>query len=254
MSAAAELERRVAHLDAELGDTSPEETFSWVVGLAVDEISGSLPPEAADAIVSHSRLLARLRKSDPTLVDGPLRTDSQLWIAAAKPPHLPVRFEEPSRDHFVEPRDAGPLFTTKPFEAGLFTSTATGGRQTPSGMWLTYLRDHGGSRGGPFPYPWHVWTIEPKLPVMVFEVTNAVTWVDLVRTFPSTHGGLLYPDWVAIAQDWDAVHMTAAAVAATHGLRMLTTAGTMAAPFWDVESTLWLRWCFQQPRLISTIT
>ncbi|MEV4539017.1 hypothetical protein AB0J82_35120 [Asanoa sp. NPDC049518] len=254
MSAAAELERRVAQLDAELGDTSAEEAFSWVVGLAVDEINGSLTPEAADAIVRRSSVLATLRRVDPTLVDGPVRTDSQLWIAAAKPPHLPIRFQEPSRDHLVEPRDAGALITTKPFEVGLYTSTATEGPQTPSGMWLTYLRDHGGSSGGSFPYPWHVWSIVPKQPVTVFEVTNAVTWVDLVRTFPSIHGGLLYPDWVAIAQDWDAVHMTAAAVAATHGLRMCTNAGTVAAPFWGVESTLWLRWCFQQPRLISTIT
>jgi hypothetical protein len=69
--------------------------------------------------------------------------------------------------------------------------------------------------------------------------------------YPRLAGNLLYPDWPAISADWDGVHMTPQAIAATQGQYLLTESGTVAAPYWDVESTLWLCWCFDTVHLLS---
>ena len=61
---------------------------------------------------------------------------------------------------------------------------------------------------------------------------------------PLTADGLIYPNWPAIAEDFDAVHLTAMAVAAIQGVRITTEMGLIAPSYWDVESTFWLRWSF----------
>lgn len=65
---------------------------------------------------------------------------------------------------------------------------------------------------------------------------------------------MLYPDWRAVAQRYDAVHMTLRAIAATQGLLFPTDEGQIAPTFWDVESTFWLRWCFRSVRQVATGT
>jgi hypothetical protein len=60
------------------------------------------------------------------------------------------------------------------------------------------------------------------------------------------------PDWSAVSRDVDAVHVTLPAIVAAQGFGLRTARGITAPAFWDVESTLWLRWRFASARLLET--
>jgi hypothetical protein len=142
--------------------------------------------------------------------------------------------------HFAEAtRSAEIPATTKPFELGLFTSTGTLGTY---GMWLCLLVLNRGSTL--FPFPWNVWMLQASPDARVFEITTATEWVEFVLEHAMHRDGLLYPDWKLVASRWDAVHMTVRAIAAVQGARFAVNEKVVAPPYWDVESTLWLRWAF----------
>nr|MDT0657144.1 hypothetical protein [Micromonospora sp. DSM 115978] len=253
MDAAYGLERRIARLDNEPGDSgrggrtmAAVSAVVRVMGMVTEQVRGDpLEPERADAIVERSRVLRGLAAVLPEIVDGPLAAEAQCWIATGKPSYLPAGVPTPGIDHFADVRSRRIPAATKPFGLGLFTCTAIAG--TP-GMWWAYLQDHGGPNGGPFLPPWHVWSLPVLGGARVYEVTGARAWADLVAACPLRHDGQVFPDWRAIGAAYDAIHMTARAVVATQGMRLRSPAGAIAAPFWDVESTLWLRWCFGPPR------
>lgn len=201
----------------------------------------------ADAAVEQSALLARLADRVPELVVGPLATAAQFWVATGRPDHLPPREPVLDRDRLREPPPSGVPASSKPFEVGLYTSTGT---LSPFGMWHAYLETNRGSTL--FPPPWDVWRVEPRTGVTVVEVSSARDWVDLVTRHPVRAHGMLYPDWHALARDVDGVHMTVRAIAATQGLGFRSGPDVVAPPYWDVESTLWLRWCFAAVRLVAT--
>ena len=252
MDGAAVLTARVALLDAGPGD--PAAALAYFTGIMAQVTAPGVPPEPrdlmtaaispalADEVAGRSRLLRRLQEQVPELAIGPLRLDRQQWIATQKPRFTEVhRTWVPQESHLTAPADAA---TTKPFGAGLFTSTATPG---PGGMWRTYLDLQPGSTL--FPLPWVTWELTPRSRVRVFEIGGADGWARLAATYSRQAHGLIFPDWRAISQDWDGVHMTLRAIAATQGQYLRTPAGIVAAPYWDVESTLWLRWCFDAARV-----
>lgn len=198
----------------------------------------------ADALLARCRLLGRLRAALPTLVDGPLRADAQYFVGTANMP-------PPSADRFLAPNTAAGQpapASTKPFDLGLFTSTGDGAGY---GMWRRYLEINRGS--SLFPLPWRTWSLNAATDLTVREITSAADWAAFVREHPRRHGPLLYPDWVAAAANYDAVHMTLPAIAATQGLLLATETGPVAAPYWDIESTLWLRWRFTTATLMETV-
>jgi hypothetical protein len=86
--------------------------------------------------------------------------------------------------------------------------------------------------------------------VKVHEIPTAAAWAEFVSSYPYRYGDLVYPDWRSASRDHDAVHMTLQAVAATQGVFFEVQGETLAPTYWDVESTLWLRWCFSKPELI----
>jgi hypothetical protein len=85
----------------------------------------------------------------------------------------------------------------------------------------------------------------------VYEVNSAVRWAELIEKFHIEDDGLLYPDWHALAEEYDGVHMTAAALLALQGLRLTTPAGVLAESYWDVESTVWLSWQFTSAWMVN---
>jgi hypothetical protein len=111
-------------------------------------------------------------------------------------------------------------------------------------MWWSYLEMHRGSTL--FPHPWRVWAVRAAPDAKVLEIASASEWVDFVSADASSTDGLLYPDWNAVAGHWHAIHMTVAAIAATQGIRFSLGRRVVAPPYWDVESTLWLRWVFTE--------
>lgn len=255
---AAELARRVARLDAEaggsagvLGGFSKLEWAIWVTSEITPTESTSEPPESvqvrpdiADEVAATSRLLSSLRDVTPEIVTGPIDRERQYWIATGKPPGVTPAVRRLGQGHFVP---AGPAtsVSTKPFSVGLFTAT---GVQDTYGMWHLYLETN---RSSLSPLPWHIWSVRPDDHARVLEIPSATAWARFVLTYPLRHDGLLYPDWNAAAADHDGVHMTLQAIVATQGLYLRTPPGLLAPTFWDVESTLWLRWVFPTTHLVT---
>ena len=230
--------------------------FITVLGRATDSGTGpdvhALPcvsAASADAIVESCRLLARLTGAVPEIVTGPLRLDSQYWVGTENPSGRPKGELAPSESHFIGVSDAAVIkASTKPFHLGLFTTTGALGRK---GMWRMYLDRCPSSTL--FPQPWHTWIVDPNPDAVVREIASASQWVEFVLSHPQRERGLLFPDWRSVARRYDAVHMTLRAIAAIQGLYFTTAEGIVAASCWDLESTLWLRWCFDSVRLVDVV-
>jgi len=256
-----ELVRRIARLDGERGGSpsvyDPNADLTWFVEV-LSEVTNpgkafdvrQIPcasPRDADDLFAGCRLLRRLVAAAPEVVCGPLQPERQFWVATRKPRWEPPGACEPRRSSFVPVApEAAIELSTKPFGHGLFTSTGVLGTV---GMWRLYLELY--RDASPLRLPWHTWLIGAKPNSAVKEVTTAAEWVEFVRSYPQPAGSLLFPNWRAIAADYDAVHMTIRAIGATQGIGFPTEDGIVAAPYWDVESTFWLRWSFDVATLIE---
>lgn len=264
MEGRAELARRVAELDDgpwyRRGEPTLLDDLSHVIEI-VERITSAgtasdfkaLPRASAaeaDAIVSSSRVLARLEEALPEIVTGPLCRDTQYWMNGGTSGRYRARREALDQAHFVGALDAPEIeLSTKPFFIGLFTCTGVLGTY---GMWRLYLERYRGG-AGPTDYerPWETWAVEPEPDARVLEIASATHWVDFVTAYPRWGGRMLFPDWRAVAQHHDAVHMTLRAIMATQGIFFPTDTGEVVPTFWDVESTFWLRWCFRSAQLVE---
>jgi hypothetical protein len=249
----AALSRRVDRLDAPVvGPPRPYDPIADVERFLIIMAGDTEPvkPEAAssedaDRLVDGCALVARLAAAIPAAVVGPFDPGAQYWIGTGKPRGVSTPGLHLDRQRFVAVTEAADVSgNVKPFSVGLFTSTAVGGTY---GMWHTYLET---SQSSLFPRPWQVWAVHPKLGARVCEITTADQWVQFVAGHPAERNGLIYPDWRAAAQRFDAVHMTVRAIVAVQGIPLRSAAGVTAPAYWDVESTFWLRWCFRSTRLV----
>ncbi|MBB5118769.1 hypothetical protein AF335_06435 [Streptomyces eurocidicus] len=201
-------------------------------------------PTEADAAADECLLLRLLAREEPGIVRGPLDRARQHWIGTAPHELAPARRPVPRREAFRAPgSDPGPP-STKPFHLGLYTSTA---RRDGPGMWRTYL-DQGSSL---HPRPWHTWELRADPAAEVLEIDGAAAWAAFVRRYPLAHDGSVFPDWRRAAGDFAGVHMTLRAIVATQGFGVRVGGGVAAVPYWDVESSLWLRWVFGEPGLVG---
>jgi len=196
--------------------------------------------DTADAAQRRCHLLERLGRLAPSVVDGPVDLGAQYWIATGRAHWLPPVDRILHEEKFVAINpEALRTRNVKPFGFGLFTST--GLFDTP-GMWRIYLRGYENSQL--YPGPWLTWHVRPRQDAAVYEVRDAARWVELLESYPRNVNGLVFPDWPRIAESYDAVHITLRAVVATQGVAFVGRCGLSAPPFWDVETTWWLRWCF----------
>jgi len=251
-----ELAQRVAALDAQDGDDVGSDVNQFisvlaeVVSFGTEDVS-EMPkwrPGDADRVLARCRLLARLGSAVPEIVSGPLDRSAQYWISAEKPGHLPPNVPVLDAEHFRPVSMAPRANSTKPFTFGLYTSTGFMGTQ---GMWRAYLDLYEGSA---VPPPvWHVWALTARQDAAVLEITTATEWAAFIDRFPAETGGLLYPDWQAVATQFDAVHMTIRAIAAVQGLCFYVLNGITAPAYWDVEATFWLRWCLETYELAEVV-
>jgi hypothetical protein len=262
MAGIAELERRVAELDdpghhpggcagsTDLGAVCADirqyvQVLETVTSTGDHSRVAVVAPADADRVMATCRLLSRLDNAVPQIVSGPVDRHSQYWISTGKPSWVAPREPELSGARFTAVTQSGPAGGfVKPFNGGLHTSTGFPGCQ---GMWRAYLelRDWDSLFGR----PWYVWKIDGDAAAAIHEVSTAAAWARFVRRYPLTAGELLYPDWAAAGRDYDAVHVTARAIAAIQGFRLRTAAGLLAPVYWDVETTFWLRWRFSSVQL-----
>jgi hypothetical protein len=202
----------------------------------------------ADEMVRASRMLAEITEYEPGLTTGPLRSNQQHWTRTGRhllpPEDIPISLEE---ERFIVPSvDTGQRASVKPSYLGLYTSTAT---SAGCSMWRALLGPYDSMM---YPLPWHTWELEVNADIKIAEITSASSWVELVCSHGRASKGFLYPDWLKIAREFDAVHITLPAIAAAQGFYFSVPAGVIPPTFWDVETTFWLRWCFSGARLVET--
>lgn len=253
------LRRRVTQLDAAGGLTADADTAlrhftSVMTGWTEPEMTALaggpaiLAPaevEEADEIADSCLLLSRLARDEEGLVRGPLDRTRQHWIGTGPHDLAPHRRPALDQGRFTAPGGPPDPLSTKPFHLGLYTSTA---RRDGPGMWRMYL-DFGSSL---HPRPWQTWRLPVTAPAAdVLEIDGASGWAAFVGSHPLVDGDDVYPDWSKAARDYAGVHMTLRAIVAAQGFRVPVADGLAAPPFWDIESTLWLRWCFTGPRLVE---
>lgn len=200
-------------------------------------VRSGIEPEEADAIVAECALLGRLRECARRAVDGPVDLAAQEWVHH-RAAHLPPRPGMPMSEHFVPVEAATvPVARAKPWNVGFFTSTSA---WDGWGMWRVYQDVHSSMYEGPLPR-WHL-DVEPG--AAVYEIRSAADWVRFVRRYPVVVDGRAYPDWPSVAKEWDGVHFTAFAIAATQGLVFGLDEADIQPLALDVEQTFWLSWRF----------
>jgi hypothetical protein len=265
-SAVEVLAKRIDELDAPLPvDTGPgkERTVCALLGHCADVLSRhtdvfmdheagaevTIDPMSADAMMSRSRLLSDISRYEPSLTQAPLDSHRQHWLELGGSKSSFER-EAPREERFVRPgASRGKGVSVQPHGVGLYTSTAT---QTGCSMWRMYLEPFRGSLL--YPLPWRSWQMQLGTDhIDVAEIVSATRWAEFVDAYAIRGRGITYPDWVRIARDFDAVHFTLPAIAAAQGFHFRTRAGLVRPAFWDVETTLWLKWQFCNASLVEVV-
>ena len=102
-----------------------------------------------------------------------------------------------------------------------------------------------------------IWSLETVRAPRVWEIDGPVAWVDLVERFPMevTHsrrhdwsrttghvGEWLIPDWSAVADEWDAVHVSVSGylTIATRALPLARGGAATMLAGWNPDQTWWL--------------
>jgi hypothetical protein len=211
----------------------------------------------ADRITGECRLLRDMSQEDPDLVTGPITLSRQHWLE----PEVPIsgrsaELRGPESSRFTAPADTAvpvhfesPYGLAKPSGLGLFTSTATWSEQ---GMWWHYILPE--IAVNPSGHRRRVWRMQVEEGVRVLEVTNAAEWLEFVESYAQFEAGFVFPNWSSVARDYDGVHLTLRAIVAIDGFCFPATGGITAPPYWGLESTLWLRWCFTSSELLEAGT
>lgn len=133
----------------------------------------------------------------------------------------------------------GETWAGKP-QGALFTST---GSADYAGAWSTYALTIGMDTES-----WSYWALTARQ-ARILTIDSAVEWCTFAYEFIETSGSV---NWVSVSTQWDAVHIGAAAVAATDCFEFSWRDRTIPAPFWGTETTVWLRWMFTEVRQWGT--
>ena len=154
---------------------------------------------------------------------------------------FPVWCSETSREPRAERLVlTGETWAGKP-QGALFTST---GGADFAGAWSTYALTLGMETDS-----WSYWALTARQ-ARVFNIDSAVAWCTFAYEFMEASGSI---NWASASVKWDAVHISAAAVAATDCFEFSWRDRTIPAPFWGTETTVWLRWMFTEVRQWGTV-
>ncbi len=148
-----------------------------------------------------------------------MRLGDQLHISTSREllPHV----AQVENQHFVKPR------------GGLWTSSLIEGRSE----WVDWVEDE--VFGDPFSLEWYILYPDPTARILVIDSLADLTRIlktGWQKSYPTS--GVRWPDFEAIAERYDAMHLTSSGQWATR----LTYPDSLYG--WDCESTLWFHWCF----------
>ena len=91
-----------------------------------------------------------------------------------------------------------------------------------------------------FPLAW--WSIRFLEEVRMFEIHGPSDWHNLCVRYPvEDREGRLVPNWGAVAEEWDGVHLSFGGLLTAEQNRYESPAGWTMLDFWQAERTYWLR-------------
>ncbi len=170
---------------------------------------------------------------------GPFDRNAQIWVApfdqgsapapAVDPPRQPTEF-----DRYIQ-RPFGALVTTTLIDGTI--------------PMLAAEREGAGDLGGTLRPPLVRYRLSVSPAARIFSIDAPADWRRLCESFPATepgglHGGLLTPDFGAVAREWDAVHLSFGGVLSAVQAPLDGPAGRTELDSWETEQTIWLRWAF----------
>ena len=96
-----------------------------------------------------------------------------------------------------------------------------------------------GDRMCEFPLAW--WSVRFLEEVRVFEIHGSADWHELCVRYPAKYKGRMVPNWGAVAEEWEGVHLSLGGFLAAEQNRHESAAGWSMLDFWHAEQTYWLR-------------
>lgn len=160
-------------------------------------------------------------------------TNPPLKFIYGTPPNT-MAWERPRNPSGRWERYAQKIFTNPP----QVTSTLYGPHLTSK---LVGYEDRVGDYMCEFPLAW--WSMRFLEEVRVFEIHGSADWHDLCVRYPAkgTKDSRLVPNWGAVAEEWDGVHLSLGGFLAAEQNRYESAAGWSMLDFWHAEQTFWLR-------------
>lgn len=215
---------------------------SWI---GHGETPQALQAAEVDDIVASSQFISDLRRIFPSLVQADRHIPRQLWARFTMPSWVkqipndldPTLFRDFSQSFAVR--------SSKPWGLGLFTSSAISYDRS---MWHLYASN--GPDSSVLKPPCRTFVVFPFSAARVAQISSAGDWAQLVQSAAVMHDGYAYPDWMALSRTYDGIRMLLPAIVATQDICISQSGLRIAPPHWSVESTLWLRWCFERTEVV----
>ncbi len=136
--------------------------------------------------------------------------------------------------------DAEESWAGKP-RGALYTSD---GASDFPGAWPIYASVTGTGVEG-----WSCWRLTPA-PHRTCVVDSALSWCRFADRWLTTTRRI---DWNAVSVEFDAVQVSSSAVLATDCFEFSWRGRLLPAPFWGVETTVWLRWVFTAAEKVEAL-
>lgn len=197
-----------------------------------------VPHLASRYMGDYGRHVESLRASAPRLAGlaarlvarvpgwwAPLDRSAQVWAGKMSEPPDALRFQ-PELDQMHQ-------LASKPRYA-FWTSTLVRPYTSP---WLLWPE-------GQFKGPPRLWRMTVIPDARVAEIHSPRDWAELCVRYPAGSATWLDPNWHEVARDWDGVHLSAGGWLTAEDLPYDAGGRTAELRGWNMESTVWLRWCF----------
>lgn len=165
--------------------------------------------------------------------------NAQTWLSIHGTPDKFIYGTPPDTEGWQRPKNPSSRwerYAQKPL-GNQITSTLYGPHLTSK---LVGYAERVGDYMSEFPLAW--WSMRLLEEVRVFEIHGPSDWHNLCDRYPvKDRQGRLVPNWGAVAEDWDGVHLSLGGLLITEQNRYESPSGWTMLDFWHAEQTYWLR-------------
>lgn len=170
----------------------------------------------------------------------PVNLNRQAWLSIQGTPARFIYGTPPNTDEWRSPRNPSArweCYAQKPL-GNQRTSTLYDPRLTSQ---LIAYDERVGDYYCEFPLAW--WAMRFPQDARVFEIHDPSDWHELCVRYPAggTEDDRLVPNWGAISEEWDGVHLSLGGLLTTEQNRYESSAGWTMLESWQAEQTYWLR-------------